>query len=85
MLDLTTTRKHYHEEDTTFEKSTLKVSASESTPGLDDDDIDFKGFCTAQEINEDMPPLLDLLPPVESSPSEQLLSDDLIIEACSSG
>ena len=60
------------------DKSPLNTSASESTPSLDDDDIDFKGFGTAQENNDDTLPLLDLLSPVESSPPEQLLSDDLI-------
>ena len=60
------------------DKSTLDMSASESTPSLDDDDIDFKGFGTTQENNDDTLPLLDLLPPVESAPPEQLLSDDLI-------
>lgn len=60
------------------DKSTLNMSPSESTPSLDDDDIDFKGFGTTQENNDDTLPLLDLLPPVESAPPEQLLSDDLI-------
>ena len=62
------------------DKSTLNMSASESTPSMDDDDIDFKGFGTAQENNDDTLPLLDLLSPVESSPPEQLLlSDDVIL------
>ena len=60
------------------DKSTLNMSASESTPSLDDDDIDFKGFGTAQENNDDTLPLVDLLPPVESAPPDQLLSDDFI-------
>ena len=60
------------------DKSTLNMSASESTPGLDDDDIDFKGFGTTQKNNDDTLPLLDLLPPVESAPPEQLLSEDFI-------
>lgn len=59
------------------DKSTLNMSASESTPSLDDDDIDFKGFGTAQENNDDTLPLLNELLPVESSPPEQLLSGDL--------
>lgn len=41
------------------DKSTLNMSASESTPVLDDDDIDFKGFGTTQENNDDTIPLLD--------------------------
>lgn len=57
------------------DKSTLKMSASESTPSVDDDDIDFKGFGIVQENNDDTLPLPDLL---ESSPPEQLLSDELI-------
>ena len=60
------------------DKSTLNMSASESTPSLDDDDIDFKGFGTTQENNDDTLPLVDFLPPVESAPPDQLLSDDLI-------
>ena len=57
------------------DKSTLNMSASEFTPSVDDDDIDFKGFGIVQENNDDTLPLPDLL---ESSPPEQLLSDDLI-------
>lgn len=59
------------------DKSTLNMSASESTPSLDDDDIDFKGFGTAQENNDDTLPLLNELLLVESYPPEQLLSGDL--------
>ena len=58
------------------DKATLNMSMSESTPSLEYDDIDFKGFGTAQKNNDDTLPL-DVLPPVESSPPEQLLSDDI--------
>ena len=58
------------------DKSTLNMSESESTPSLEDDDIGFRGFGTAQENNDDTLPL-DVLPPVESSPPEQLLCDDI--------
>ena len=51
------------------DKSTLNMSESESTPSLEDDDIGFKGFGTAQENNDDTLPL-NVLPPVESSPPE---------------
>ena len=40
------------------DKSTLNMSSSEATPGLDDVDIDFKGFGVAQENNDDTLPLL---------------------------
>ena len=46
------------------------MSRSESTPSLEDDNIDFKGFGTAQENNDGTLPL-DVLPPVESSPPEK--------------
>ena len=49
------------------DKSTLNMSESESTPSLDDDDIDFKGFGIAKKNNDDTLPL-DVLPPFESSP-----------------
>lgn len=42
------------------DKSTLNMSVSESTPSLDDDDIDFKGLGTAQENNDDTLPLITL-------------------------
>lgn len=61
------------------DKTTLNMSASESTPSLDDEEIDFKGFGTTEENNDDTLPLINLLPPVASaSPVEQVLSDDLI-------
>ena len=59
------------------EKSTLNMSVSETTPSLEDDQINFKGFGTAQGNNDDTLPL-DELPPVESSPPAQLLSDDVV-------
>ena len=61
------------------DQSTLNMSASESTPSLDDDDIDFKSFGTTLKNNDDTLPLLDLLPPVESAPPELLLFDDFIL------
>ena len=63
------------------DKSVLNMSASESTQGLDDDDIDidFKGLGNAQKNNDDTIQLLHLPPPAETCPPEQLLSNDLIM------
>ena len=57
------------------EKSTLNMSASECTPSLDDEEIDFKGFGTTEENNDDTLPLLDLLPPVTSAPLVEQVQD----------
>ena len=40
------------------DKSTLNISASEATPGLDDEHNDFKGFGIAQENNDETLPQL---------------------------
>lgn len=66
------------------EKSTLNTSASECTPSLDDEKIDFKGFGTTEENNDDTLSLLDWLPPVASVPLVEQMQD-LIPEACGSG
>ena len=58
------------------DKTTLNMSVSESTPSLEDEDIDFKGFGTAEGNNYDTLPL-DVLLPVESTPPEQLLTDEI--------
>ncbi|PFX18413.1 hypothetical protein AWC38_SpisGene17223 [Stylophora pistillata] len=57
------------------EKSTLNMSASECTPSLDDEEIDFKGFGTTEVNNEDTLALLDLLPPVSSAPLVEQVQD----------
>lgn len=58
------------------DKTTLNMLVSESTPSLEDEDIDFKGFGTTEGNNDDTLPL-DVLLPVESTPPEQLLADEI--------
>jgi hypothetical protein len=57
------------------QNTTLNMAACESTPSLDDSDINWKGFGNASNSYDDTLPL-DAIHPVGSHPPEQILVDD---------
>lgn len=60
---------------TDCEKTTLNMTDTETTPSLEDKDVNWKGFGSASNENDDTLPL-DVIPSVEPHPPEKLLVDD---------